>query len=357
MMAARRESELESVRARIVAELGDMGYSGAERRVKILAGVDVGQLHTLKPAVHATLAAFGRIDYLINNAGVSGAEEMAVDMSLKAWNATLDANLISNYVLMHEVLPLMKKQGSGYVLNVSSYFGGEKNLAVAYPNRSDYAVSKSGQRAMAETMARFLGPEVQINAIAPGPVEGERLKGVAGGRPGLFERRGRLILENKRLNAVHGAIVKGLRRGLRVTVIRSLLGYIAEKSNADAARIADPAFSAYLNATIFDALERTSAGLASELSMFGHHAKSDPSDLTCPIAVWHGEENSSVPVSNTITDFERHPHARLHVLPGVGLYLKQAVYEDIFGWLAGTKKKPVANPGHQPASPHRDPAV
>ncbi len=219
MLAARRESELEAVRARIVGELEDMGYSGAERRVKVLAGVDVGQLHTLKPAVHATLAAFGRIDYLINNAGVSGAEEMAVDMSLKAWNATLDANLISNYVLMHEVLPLMKKQGSGYVLNVSSYFGGEKNLAVAYPNRSDYAVSKSGQRAMAETMARFLGPEVQINAIAPGPVEGERLKGVAGGRPGLFERRGRLILENKRLNAVHAAIVKGLRRGLRVEAL------------------------------------------------------------------------------------------------------------------------------------------
>jgi len=223
MLAARRESELEVVRARIVGELEDMGYSGAERRVKILPGVDVGQLHTLKPAVHATLAAFGRIDYLINNAGVSGAEEMAVDMSLSAWNATLDANLISNYVLMHEVLPLMKKQGSGYVLNVSSYFGGEKNLAVAYPNRSDYAVSKSGQRAMAETMARFLGPEVQINAIAPGPVEGERLKGVAGGRPGLFERRGRLILENKRLNAVHAAVVKGLRRGLRVEALLARL--------------------------------------------------------------------------------------------------------------------------------------
>jgi len=218
MLAARRQSELEIVRARIVGELEDTGYSGAERRVRILPGVDVGQLHTLKPAVEATLAAFGRIDYLINNAGVSGAEEMAVDMSLQAWTATLDANLVSNYALMHAVLPLMKKQGSGYVLNVSSYFGGEKYLAVSYPNRSDYAVSKSGQRAMAETMARFLGPEVQINAIAPGPVEGERLKGT-GSRPGLFERRGRLILENKRLNAVHAAVVKALRRGQRVEAV------------------------------------------------------------------------------------------------------------------------------------------
>ncbi len=222
VLAARRESELEAVRARIVGELEDIGYSGAERRVVILPGVDVGKLETLKPAVHATLAAFGRIDYLINNAGVSGAEEMAVDMSVAAWNATLDANLVSNYALMHEVLPLMKKQGSGYVLNVSSYFGGEKYLAVSYPNRSDYAVSKSGQRAMVETMARFLGPEVQINAIAPGPVEGERLKGT-GGRPGLFERRGRLILENKRLNMVHAAVVKALRRGQRVEALLSHL--------------------------------------------------------------------------------------------------------------------------------------
>ena len=215
MLAARRESELQAVRARIVGELEDIGYSGAERRVGILPGVDVGQLQTLAPAVKATLAAFGRIDYLINNAGVSGAEEMAVDMSLQSWNATLDANLVSNYVLMHEVLPLMKAQGSGYILNVSSFFGGEKYLAVAYPNRADYAVSKAGQRALVESLARFLGPEVQINAIAPGPVEGERLKGV-GTRPGLFERRGRLILENKRLNAVHSAVVKSQRRGQRV---------------------------------------------------------------------------------------------------------------------------------------------
>ena len=215
MLAARRESELQVTRARIIGELEDIGYSGADRRVNILPGVDVGRLETLAPAVKATIAAYGRIDYLINNAGVSGAEEMAVDMSLEAWNATLDANLVSNYALMHEVLPLMKAQGSGYILNVSSFFGGEKYLAVAYPNRSDYAVSKAGQRALVESLARFLGPEVQINAIAPGPVEGERLKGV-GSRPGLFERRGRLILENKRLNAVHGAMIKAQRRGERI---------------------------------------------------------------------------------------------------------------------------------------------
>ena len=215
MLVARRESELEVMRAQIVGELEDVGYSGAERRVRTMAGIDVGDVSTLKRAVEGTIAAFGRIDYLINNAGVSGAEEMVVDMSLDAWRYTLDANLVSNYALLKEVVPIMRKQGSGYILNVSSYFGGEKHLAVAYPNRADYAVSKAGQRALVETLARHLGPEIQINAIAPGPVDGDRLRGL-GGRPGLFMRRGRLILLNRRLNAIHAAVVKASRRGARI---------------------------------------------------------------------------------------------------------------------------------------------
>ena len=222
MLVARRESELEVMRAQIVGELEDVGYSGAERRVRTMAGVDVGDVATLKLAVEGTLAAFGRIDYLINNAGVAGAEEMVVDMTLDAWRYTLDANLVSNYALLKEVVPVMRKQGSGYILNVSSYFGGEKHLAVAYPNRADYAVSKAGQRALAESLARHLGPEIQINAIAPGPVDGDRLRGL-GGKPGLFMRRGRLILENKRLNATHAAVIRAVRRGLRVEAILARL--------------------------------------------------------------------------------------------------------------------------------------
>jgi malonyl-CoA reductase/3-hydroxypropionate dehydrogenase (NADP+) len=142
---------------------------------------------------------------------------MVVDMSVEAWRATLDANLISNYALIRMLAPRMKQQGSGYVVNLSSYFGGEKYVAVPYPNRADYAVSKAGQRALAETLARFLGPEIQINAISPGPVDGDRLRGT-GGRPGLFQRRGKLILENRRLNAVYGAVIASVRLGVPAAV-------------------------------------------------------------------------------------------------------------------------------------------
>ncbi len=242
MMVARRESELEAARERIVGELQDVGFSGVERRIKFIANVDVSDFDSLRRAADATMEEFGRIDYLINNAGVAGAEDMVIDMPLDTWRWTLDANLISNYLLMHYVVPIMKKQGSGYILNVSSYFGGEKFLAVAYPNRADYAVSKAGQRAMVESFSRFLGPEIQVNAIAPGPVDGDRLSGT-GGKPGLFLRRARLILENKRLNAIYAAVIESIREGAEVSHVlgrlaRNDTGYLShDRSTPDPLRL------------------------------------------------------------------------------------------------------------------------
>lgn len=222
MMVARRESELIAARDRIVGELQDIGFAGVDRRVKYMADVDVSDFASLDRAVDETIQEFGRIDYLINNAGVAGAEEMVVDMDPEAWRFTIDANLVSNYHLMQKVVPLMKAQGYGYVLNVSSYFGGEKFLAVAYPNRADYGLSKAGQRALVESFSPYLGPEVQCNAIAPGPVDGDRLSGV-GGKPGLFQRRAKLILENKRLNSVYAAVIAAIRQGGDATKILSRL--------------------------------------------------------------------------------------------------------------------------------------
>lgn len=212
MLTARGAEALRSLRASIVQELEEIGYNRPAERVRMLADVDVGDEASLIKAVSTTLDAFGRVDYLINNAGVAGAEQMVVDMDPAIWRSTLQANLNSNYSLIEKLVPLMKRQGSGYILNVSSYFGGEKYIAVPYPNRADYAVSKAGQRALVENLARFVGPEIQINAIAPGPVEGERLAG-KDGKAGLFLRRARLILENKRLNLVHGAVLDCLSEG------------------------------------------------------------------------------------------------------------------------------------------------
>jgi malonyl-CoA reductase/3-hydroxypropionate dehydrogenase (NADP+) len=223
LLSARSEAKLTEARADIVEELRGIGYPNPESRVHILADIDVGDEASLEKLFRHSLELFERVDFLINNAGISGAEEMVVDMTLEAWNRTMWANLISNYSLIHKYAPLMKAQGSGVVLNVSSYFGGEKYVAVAYPNRADYAVSKAGQRVLAEILSRHLGPEIQINALAPGPVDGARLRGL-GGAAGLFERRGRLVMENKRLNRVHAAILKALEDGMPAETVLDLAG-------------------------------------------------------------------------------------------------------------------------------------
>ncbi|MEE4300074.1 MAG: SDR family NAD(P)-dependent oxidoreductase [Pseudomonadales bacterium] len=209
LLTARSRAKLEEARAEIVAELRGAGWPDPEQRVSILPDIDVGSETCMQQLFEHAVKHFGDVDFLINNAGIAGAEEMVVDMSLEDWDRTMEANLISNYSLIHKFAPRMKARGTGVVLNVSSYFGGEKYLAVAYPNRADYSVSKAGQRALAEILSRHLGPEIQINAMAPGPVDGARLRGQENA-PGLFERRGRLILENIRLTQVHGAVLQML---------------------------------------------------------------------------------------------------------------------------------------------------
>ena len=263
VLCARRAGELAAMRDAIVREVEEIGYYGAADRVHVVADVDVGDERSLARAVDETLARFGRVDYLVNNAGVAGAEEMVVDMPVDAWRYTLEANLVSNYALIERLVPVMKRQGSGYILNVSSYFGGEKFVAVPYPNRADYAVSKAGQRALTENLARFVGPEIQVNAIAPGPVDGDRLRGT-GGRPGLFERRGRLILENRRLNAVWEATVQALRAGSPPAALLALLGANDPLVLREPGRAPDPL------RTLAERVVRASAGCDEDASCGTH---------------------------------------------------------------------------------------
>ncbi|MEL6185808.1 MAG: SDR family oxidoreductase, partial [Myxococcota bacterium] len=218
LLASRGAGKLEKARESIIEELQNVGYPEPEERIHILAGIDVADEGALERLHEHAVELFGDVDLLIINAGISGAEEMVADMTLEAWNRTMEANLISNYSLLRKFGPAMKRRRGSQVLNVSSYFGGEKYVAVAYPNRADYAVSKAGQRALAEILSRHLGPEIQINALAPGPVDGERLRGTETS-PGLFARRGKLILGNKRLNDIHAAVLAALAEGVEVKTI------------------------------------------------------------------------------------------------------------------------------------------
>ena len=170
LLSARSDDKLAEARDEIVDELRNIGYPRPESRVAILGGIDVGDPDALNRLHDYAVTELGHIDFLINNAGISGAEEMVVDMTRTDWDRTMEANLISNYSLIRKFSPAMKAGGRGSILNVSSYFGGEKYVAVAYPNRADYAVSKAGQRVLAEILSRHLGPEIKLTRWLPAPL-------------------------------------------------------------------------------------------------------------------------------------------------------------------------------------------
>lgn len=138
--------------------------AAAERGVRALAiRADVGSLRETEELVGATLKEFGRLDFLICNAGVwEGAP--VEEMSEELWDRVLDINLKGTWTLCRAAVPVFKRQGGGRIVVVSSTAGqrGEANV-------SNYAASKGGQIAFVKSLAAELAADgVTVNAVAPG---------------------------------------------------------------------------------------------------------------------------------------------------------------------------------------------
>jgi NAD(P)-dependent dehydrogenase (short-subunit alcohol dehydrogenase family) len=116
----------------------------------------------------------GRIDVLVNNAGVIGPHAPVERVGLAEWNEVLAVNLTGAFLCSRAVIPTMKQQRSGRIINIASIAG-----KIAYPLRSPYAVSKWGMIGLTLTLAKELGPyNIQVNAVCPGPIEGARMRGI-----------------------------------------------------------------------------------------------------------------------------------------------------------------------------------
>lgn len=203
VIASRNLEKLNKTKKFLVKELTANGFPEAQSRI-FTTTLDVSDPLSIEKAFNDLILTYGRIDYLINNAGVTGAEEMVFDIKLDSWRSTMQANLISNYDLMIRSIPYMK---NGTIINISSAFGGGEFATPSYPIRSDYAVTKSGQRALAENFSALIGPVLKINTIAPGPVEGDRVRGTSN-RPGLYYRRAKINMENKRINQIYNILIE-----------------------------------------------------------------------------------------------------------------------------------------------------
>lgn len=126
--------------------------------------VDVSGVQEVENLVKSVLLSFGRIDVLVNSAGILGPIGTLVENDVEQWIGTIRVNLIGTFLCCRAVLPIMVKQGGGKVINLSG--GG---AAYPQPCFSAYATSKAAVVRLTETLAEEVkGFNIQVNAVAPG---------------------------------------------------------------------------------------------------------------------------------------------------------------------------------------------
>jgi NAD(P)-dependent dehydrogenase (short-subunit alcohol dehydrogenase family) len=129
---------------------------------------DVGEKRQVELAVAKTLARHGRIDVLVNNAGIFKAADF-LEVTEDDFDAVLRINLKGSFLMGQAVAREMAKMGSGTIVNMSSV-----NAVLAIPNIASYNVSKGGINQLTRVMALALAPHnIRVNAVAPGTIATE----------------------------------------------------------------------------------------------------------------------------------------------------------------------------------------
>ncbi|SDD30277.1 NAD(P)-dependent dehydrogenase, short-chain alcohol dehydrogenase family [Paenibacillus sp. CF095] len=127
---------------------------------------DVSDEEAVKKYVSDTVNEFGRIDAFFNNAGIEGKQNLIENYETEMFNKVIDINLKGVFFGLKHVLPVMKKQGEGYIVNASSV-GGIR----AVPNLVAYGASKHAVAGMTKDAAiEYAEHGISINAIAPGAI-------------------------------------------------------------------------------------------------------------------------------------------------------------------------------------------
>jgi 3-oxoacyl-[acyl-carrier protein] reductase len=130
--------------------------------VKADAGVEADA----QRAVEETVAAFGRINILVNNAGAIGAEVHVADMSVEQWDFLINTDLRGVFLATHFTLPHMPTDPVGKIINIGS------ELALkGRANFGHYCAAKGGVMGFTYALAHEVAPGICVNVLAPGPIE------------------------------------------------------------------------------------------------------------------------------------------------------------------------------------------
>ena len=151
----------------------DRNAAAAEETVKIIAGeggkaaaftADVSRASEVEGMVAACLKTYGRIDVLDNNVGIAEMGDV-VEVNEASWDHVFAVNLKSAYFAMKHVIPVMKKQGGGSIINISS-IASIRHLGISYVT---YGASKAAMNQMTRTTAVQYAPHhIRVNCILPG---------------------------------------------------------------------------------------------------------------------------------------------------------------------------------------------
>ena len=163
--AARGENAKEAVDA--------ITASGGKAEV---ASVDVADAATTDALIASTLARHGRIDVLVNNAGITK-DQLMLRMKRDDWDAVLATNLTGAFALTQAVLKPMIRQKSGRIICISSVVGQAGNAGQA-----NYAASKAGLIGFAKSIAQEVASRnITVNVVAPGLIDTDMTRGLTGG--------------------------------------------------------------------------------------------------------------------------------------------------------------------------------
>lgn len=138
------------------AELASQGTVAA-------IAIDVADAASVERAHAETMSRFGRIDVLVNNAGVAGLNANVADYPIEEWDRVIAINLRSQFLCCRQVVPGMIQRNYGRICNVASIAGKEGN-----PTASAYSASKAGVIALTKSLAKEVAEHnISVNAITP----------------------------------------------------------------------------------------------------------------------------------------------------------------------------------------------
>ena len=134
---------------------------------------DVSKSADVKDLVASAVNRFGAVDILVNNAGIM-ISKPALEATEDDWDRTIDVNLKGAYLCSKEVAPVMQRQKSGKIINISSNSGLYHPSAMRF---TEYVTSKAGMNGLTKALALAWGPYITVNAICPGWIKTEMIEG------------------------------------------------------------------------------------------------------------------------------------------------------------------------------------